>query len=431
MPFKNIKNFLLNKKILVFAVSAILTANLILGYSVYSYGNSEAPDEGYSAIYKLMFVLQKVRKDYVDADKASYQVLIKGAMKGMLRELDPFCSYMEPEGYKELVDDTEGREFGGVGIVVTFRNHALEVIAPMEDTPGFKAGIKSGDIIMSIDNRPTSSMTIDDCIKLLKGTPGTSVSIVIYRESEDMKREITIERANIEVSSIKGAKVIEEGIGFLRITQFNVPSAAQLDENLKKLKEQNIKALIIDLRGNPGGLLTAAAGVAELFLPYGNLIVFTKGRTGEQADQRFKSTGMTHYTDFPIVLLVNGGSASASEIVSGALQDHKRAVLVGEKTFGKGCVQSVLPLEDGAAIKLTTALYYTPSERVIQEHGIEPDVKVVMNPEDLFKIRLKQITKPADEKEKPLPGEPELRDIQLDYAIGTLKGMMIQQEWMK
>jgi carboxyl-terminal processing protease len=170
--------------------------------------------------------------------------------------------------------------------------------------------------------------------------------------------------------------------------------------------------------------------VAELFLPHGKLIVFTKGREGERADQRITSSGTTHYTDFPMVILVNSGSASASEIVSGALQDHKRAVLVGEKTFGKGCVQSVLPLEDGAAIKLTTALYYTPSERVIQDHGIEPDVKVVMNPEDLFKIRMKQAM-PNSDTNKVLSVTPEIRDVQLDYAIGTLKGMMIQQEWMK
>jgi carboxyl-terminal processing protease len=422
MPFKNIKNFLLNKKILVFAVSAILTANLILGYSVYSYGNSEAPDEGYSAIYKLMFVLQKVRKDYVDADKASYQVLIKGAMKGMLRELDPFCSYMEPEGYKELVDDTEGREFGGVGIVVTFRNHALEVIAPMEDTPGFKAGIKSGDIIMSIDNRPTSSMTIDDCIKLLKGTPGTSVSIVIYRESEDMKREITIERANIEVSSIKGAKVIEEGIGFLRITQFNVPSAAQLDENLKKLKEQNIKALIIDLRGNPGGLLTSAIELCSRFLEKGELVVSTEGRLPSQK-QEYRSLKCDKYLDLKIGILVDGNSASASEIFAACLQDHKRAIVIGDKTFGKGSVQTIFALpENGGAIRLTTAKYYTPGRRIIHENGVEPDIKVPISMKLMDKIYTQRLSYSGLIKPE---GPNSVRDVQLERAVEVMKGICL------
>jgi carboxyl-terminal processing protease len=422
MPFKNITNFLLNKKILVFAVSAILTANLILGYSVYSYGNSEAPDEGYSAIYKLMFVLQKVRKDYVDADKASYQVLIKGAMKGMLRELDPFCSYMEPEGYKELVDDTEGREFGGVGIVVTFRNHALEVIAPMEDTPGFKAGIKSGDIIMSIDNRPTSSMTIDDCIKLLKGTPGTSVSIVIYRESEDMKREITIERANIEVSSIKGAKVIEEGIGFLRITQFNVPSAAQLDENLKKLKAQNIKALIIDLRGNPGGLLTSAIELCSRFLEKGELVVSTEGRLPSQK-QEYRSLKCDKYLDLKIGILVDGNSASASEIFAACLQDHKRAIVIGDKTFGKGSVQTIFALpENGGAIRLTTAKYYTPGRRIIHENGVEPDIKVPISLKLMDKIYTQRLSYSGLIKPE---GPNSVRDVQLERAVEVMKGICL------
>ena len=410
------------KNILVFAVCAILAVNLVVGYSVYSSGSSEAPDEGYASIYKFMFVLQKVRKDYVDANKANYQALLKGAMKGMLRELDPFCSYMEPEGYKDLVEDTEGREFGGIGIVVTFKNHALEVIAPMEDTPGFKAGIKSGDIIMSIDNHPTSSMTLDDCIKLLKGPPGTSVTISIYRESEDAKKDITIERANIEVSSVKGAKVIEDGIGFLRITQFNIPSAAQLDESLKKLREQKIKALIIDLRGNPGGLLTSAIELCSRFLETGELVVSTEGRLPSQK-QEYRSLRCDKYLDIKIGILVDGNSASASEIFAACLQDHKRAIVVGEKTFGKGSVQTIFALpENGGAIRLTTAKYYTPSRRVIHENGVEPDIKVPISQKMMDKIYTQRLSSSGVIKPE---GLDTVRDVQLERAVEVMKGICL------
>lgn len=422
MSYKNITTLLNKKNMLVFTVSVFLTINLLVGYSVYSSSTSDAPDEGYSYIYKFMFVLQKVRKDYVDANKATYQSLIKGAMKGMLRELDPFCSYMEPEGYKELVEDTEGREFGGIGIVVTFRNHALEVIAPMEDTPGFKAGIKSGDIILSIDGRPTISMTLDDCIKLLKGPPGTSVTISIYRESEDVKKDITIERANIEVSSIKGAKVIEGGIGFLRVTQFNVPSAAQLDENLKKLKEQNIKALIIDLRGNPGGLLTSAIELCSRFLETGELVVSTEGRLPSQK-QEYRSLRCDKYLDLKIGILVDGNSASASEIFAACLQDHKRAIVIGDKTFGKGSVQTIFALPDnGGAIRLTTAKYYTPSRRVIHENGIEPDIKVPISMKMMDKIYTQRLSYSGVIKPD---GPNAVRDVQLERAVEVLKGICL------
>ncbi len=422
MSFKSITALLRKKNILLLAVSSVLIINLLVGYSVYSSGNSEAPDEGYASIYKFMFVLQKVRNDYVDANKANYQALIKGAMKGMLRELDPFCSYMEPEGYKELVEDTEGREFGGIGIVVNSRNHMLEVIAPMEDTPAFKAGIKAGDMIMSIDSRPTNSMTLDECIKLLKGPPGTSVTITVYRESEDSKKDLTIERANIEVSSIKGAKVIEDGIGFLRVTQFNVPTAAQLDESLKKLKEQNIKALIIDLRGNPGGLLTSAIEMCSRFLETGELVVSTEGRLQSQK-QEYRSLRCDKYMNLKIGILVDGNSASASEIFAACLQDHKRAIVVGDKTFGKGSVQTIFALpENGGAIRLTTAKYYTPGRRVIHENGVEPDIKVPVNPKTMDKIYTQRLSYSGVIKPE---GPNSVRDVQLERAVEVMKGICL------
>ncbi len=390
---------------------------------------AESYTNAYDAITLFTKVLEEVHRSYVDTNEAGYDSLVRHAMTGMLQDLDPYSQFLDKESYKDMKDDTEGH-FSGVGLVVSMKDGMLTVVSPMEDTPAFRAGLLSGDVLVEINGEETRDMSLSDAVKKMRGEAGTSIKLKSIRPATHEAKESTIVRAEIEVASVKDAKLLDDGVGYIRITQFNEPTAADLKEALKKLTDQKMKTLVLDLRGNPGGLLTAAAGVAELFLPHGNLIVFTKGRDGKKSDQRFTSSGKTHYTDFPMVILINGGSASASEIVSGALQDQKRAVLVGEKTFGKGCVQSILPLEDGAAVKLTTALYYTPSERVIQDHGIEPDVKVEMDPEDLFKLRLKQAQKDG-EVDKDLPIEPEIRDVQLDYAIGTLKGMMIQQEWMK
>jgi carboxyl-terminal processing protease len=390
---------------------------------------AESYTNAYDAIALFTKVLEEVHRSYVDTNEAGYDSLVRHAMTGMLQDLDPYSQFLDKESYKDMKDDTEGH-FSGVGLVVSMKDGMLTVVSPMEDTPAFRAGLLSGDVLVEIDGEETRDMSLSDAVKKMRGEAGTSIKLKSIRPSTHEVKESTIVRAEIEVASVKDAKLLDDGIGYIRITQFNEPTADNLKTELKKLVDQKMKALVLDLRSNPGGLLTAAGGVAKLFLPRGDLIVFTKGREGENADQRILSYGNTHYTDFPMVILVNGGSASASEIVSGALQDQKRAVLVGEKTFGKGCVQSVLPLEDGAAVKLTTALYYTPSERVIQDHGIEPDVKVEMDPEDLFKLRLKKAQKDG-EADKDLPIEPEIRDVQLDYAIGTLKGMLIQQEWMK
>jgi len=390
---------------------------------------AESYTNAYEAIALFTKVLEEVHRSYVDTNESGYDSLIRHAMTGMLQDLDPYSQFMDKESYKDIKEDAAGR-FSGVGLVVVMKAGLLTVVSPMEDTPAFRAGILSGDIIVEIDGEETRELSLSDAVKKMRGEANTEVMLKIIRPSTHEVKEHTITREEIAVASVKDAKLLDGGIGYIRLTQFNEPTAEDLKAELKKLTDQKMKALVLDLRGNPGGLLTSAGGVAELFLPRGDLIVFTKGRSGEQADRRIKSSGNTHYADFPMVILVNGGSASAAEIVSGALQDHKRAVLVGEKTFGKGSVQSVLPLEDGAAIKLTTAKYYTPSERVIHGNGIEPDVKVVMKPEDLFKIRLKQAQKDG-ETDDDLPAEPELRDVQLDYAIGTLKGMLIQQEWMK
>jgi len=403
----------------------ILTVLLSTGLCV---GAAESYTNAYEAIALFTKVLEEVHRSYVDTNEAGYDSLIRHALSGMLQDLDPYSQFLDEDGYEGMKDDTSGH-FGGVGLVISMKSGLLTVVSPMEDTPAFRAGLLSGDIIIEIDGEETRAMSLSGAVKKMRGEPGTDVTLKALRPATHEVKEHTITRDDIKVASVKDAKILEDGIGYIRITQFNEPTADKLKEELEKLTEQEMQALVLDLRGNPGGLLTSAAGVAELFRPRGELIVFTKGRT-EKGRQEFKSSGGTHYKDFPIVILVNGGSASASEIVAGALQDHKRAVLVGEKTFGKGSVQTVLPLENGAAVKLTTAKYYTPSERVIHDNGIEPNITVEMNPEDLFKIRLKQAQENG-EADKELPTDPEVRDIQLDYALGTLKGMMIQQEWMK
>jgi len=383
----------------------------------------------YDAIALFTKVLEEVHRSYVDGDDAGYDQLIRHALTGMLQELDPYSQFMDERSYEDMKDDTSGH-FGGIGIVISMKTGLLTVVSPMEDTPGFRAGILSGDIIVEVAGEETREMSLSAAVKLMRGEPGTEVIIKTVRPSTHETQEITIVREEINVASVKDAELLEDHIGYVRITQFNEPTGGKLKTEIQTLVDEGLEALVIDLRGNPGGLLIAAAEVAELFLPKGELIVFTKGRAHENHRQIFKSSGKAHWVDFPIAILVNGGSASASEIVAGALQDHKRAVLVGEKTFGKGSVQSILPLEDGSAVKLTTAKYYTPSERVIHDNGIEPDIVVEMPMEDLYQLLIQKAQKNG-EADLNVETDSDLRDIQLETAAGALKGMLIQQDWEK
>ncbi len=389
----------------------------------------ESFTNAYDAIALFTKVLEEVHRSYVDTDDAGYDQLIRHALTGMLQELDPYSQFMDEDSYEDMKDDTSGH-FGGIGIVISMKSGLLTVVSPMEDTPGFRAGILSGDIIVEVNGEETREMSLSEAVKLMRGEPGTEVIIKTVRPSTHETKEITIIREEINVASVKDTEMLERQIGYVRITQFNEPTGEKLKTEIQTLMEEEMEALIIDLRGNPGGLLTAAAEVAELFLPKGELIVFTKGRAHENHKQVFKSSGPTHWIDFPIAILVNGGSASASEIVAGALQDHKRAVLVGEKTFGKGSVQSILPLEDGSAVKLTTAKYYTPSERVIHDNGIEPDIEIKMPIEDLYQLLIQKAQKNG-ETDLDVETDSDLHDIQLETATGALKGMLIQQKWAK
>lgn len=391
--------------------------------------SEESVTNAYDALALFTKVLENVHRSYVDEEDAGYDQLIRHALAGMLQELDPYSQFLNEESYKCMKDDTSGH-FGGIGIVISMKSGLLTVVSPMEDTPGFRAGILSGDIIIEVDGEETREMSLSESVKLMRGEPGTEVIIKTVRPSTHETKEITIIREEINVASVKDAELLENQIGYVRITQFNAPTGEKLKTEIQTLVDEGLEALVIDLRGNPGGLLTAAAEVAELFLPKGEMIVFTQGRTQGNQRQVFKSSGGAHWLDFPIAILVNGGSASASEIVAGALQDHKRAVLVGEKTFGKGSVQSILPLQDGSAVKLTTAKYYTPSERVIHDKGIEPDIVIEMPLEDLYKLRTQKARKNVD-PDLGIETNAVLHDLQLETATGALKGMLIQQKWTK
>ena len=368
-------------------------------------------------------VLEQVRELYVDTNKVAYTNLIYGAMRGMLQSLDPHSQFLDPATYQDMKDDTSG-QFGGLGIFVGMKDGLPTVISPMEDTPGFRAGILPGDKIIEVDGKTTEGLALDEVVKKMRGLPGSKVVLRLMRPKTQVLRTVEVVRAEINVPSVKDAQVLDEGIGYIRLLQFTEHTATDLQKGLDDLNKQGLRAFILDLRNNPGGLLSSAVEVSQKFLHKGDLIVSTVGRTDKQLLVE-KAGGRIHYLDFPMAILVNGGSASAAEIVSGALQDQHRAFLVGEKTFGKGSVQSVIPLEDGSALKLTTAKYYTPGHRVIHEHGIEPDIVVAMPPEDFRKLWLQRQrpknAPPAEDAES----DAHVTDVQLERAVDALKGVLI------
>jgi carboxyl-terminal processing protease len=333
---------------------------------------SAVPRQDYESLEAFTNVLSIVKKNYVeDVDTKN---LVTGAINGMLSSLDPHSAYLTPDLYKELQMDTQGR-FGGLGIEITVRNGVLTVVSPIEDTPAFKAGVKPGDMIFKIEDEFTKDMTLVDAVKKMRGPKGTKINISIKREGIPELIDFSLVRDTIRVQSVR-SRTLEEGYGYVRLAQFQERSDRDVQKALEKLSAEKggIKGLVLDLRNNPGGLLTQAVRVSDLFLDSG-LIVYTEGRIESQKQKYFAQKEGT-WSGFPMVVLVNGGSASASEIVAGALQDHKRAVVLGTKTFGKGSVQTILPLDDNSALRLTTARYFTPAGRSIQALGIVPDIVV-------------------------------------------------------
>lgn len=318
-------------------------------------------------------VFQRIKDDYVEAvdDKA----LLENAIQGMLSGLDPHSNYLKPEEYDRIMSSTKG-EFGGLGIEVGMEDGFVKVISPIDDTPAQRAGIKAGDMIIRLDDTPVKGMTLNDAVEVMRGDPGTKILLTIIRETEEKPLKIEIVRDIIKIESIK-SRLLEPGYGYVRVSHFQARTVEDLNKAIDELKKDNtgdIKGLILDLRNNPGGILKAAVEVSDAFLSEG-IIVYTEGRI-DDASLKFDARPDDLIHGAPIVVLVNGGSASASEIVAGALQDHKRAVIMGHQTFGKGSVQTILPMNNNAALKLTTARYYTPAGRSIQAEGIEPDIKL-------------------------------------------------------
>lgn len=426
----------MKKRLLYGLLLTALTLNLFLGARIYfSYAQAGEKDDVYQNIELFTRVLERVRKDYVDGDKVSYKDLIYAALKGMLNSLDPHSEFMEADKYNDLKNDTEGL-FGGVGIVISVRDNTLTVISPMEDTPAFKAGILTGDRIVKIEGRSTEKLSLPDAVKRLRGTPGTDVNISVLRPSTGQVRDLQLTRAEIKVDTVKDVNsrrefpLDDDKIGYIRLTQFGEQTSTELEDALKKLDKQGMQALILDLRNNPGGLLDQAAKVCEKFLPKSQLIVSTEGRHAEERSE-FRSSGRGAHPTLPLAILVNNGSASASEIVAGCLQDTtaagaSRAIIIGEQTFGKGSVQKILPLGDGSALRLTTAKYYTPSHKVIHEKGITPDIVVPMTVEEDEALILRRSpggieTLPDDQREKILG----THDVQMERARDVLKGITL------
>ena len=425
------------KRITLFIVAVSLLA-LLAGFGIQHRGNAQAAND-YESIELFTDVLSIVKKSYVE--EVDTKKLIYGAINGMLSSLDPHSSFMPPEMYKEMKIETKG-SFGGLGIEISIKDGLLTVISPIEDTPAFKAGIKAGDQILKIDDRFTKDMSIMDAVKRMRGEKGTRVILTIMREGFDKPKEFPLIRDIIQVKSVK-YKTLDDGFGYVRIAQFQEKTDDDLVAALASLRRSNggkLRGLVLDLRNDPGGLLDQAVRVADHFLPEGKLIVYTEGREKESR-MRYTADKGEKEPDYPIVVLINSGSASASEIVAGAMQDHKRAVIMGTQSFGKGSVQTIIPLSDNSGLRLTTARYYTPSGRSIQAKGISPDIVVekmelsTTEKKDGMHIREKdlenhfetEVVEPKEEKKEekapPYKTDEQIKgDYQILRALDLLKG---------
>jgi carboxyl-terminal processing protease len=373
-----------------------------------------------------------IQTDYVDEVKA--KDLIYGALKGMLAALDPHSQFLDPDTYNELKVDTEGK-FGGLGIEITIKDGLLTVVTPIDDTPAWNAGIKSKDRIVKIDNELTRDMTLTDAVKKMRGKVGEMVNLTILRESEKKLIEFKIVRGVIKIQDIKDARILEDEIGYIRLVEFRESTANDLNKAIEKLKKLGLNALILDLRNNPGGLLESAVDVVEKFIPKGKIIVSTKGRLASQ-NMEFLSASSNTVVDLPMVVLINEGSASGSEIVAAALQDYKRAIILGVKSFGKGSVQTIIPLNDGSALRLTTSKYFTPLNKQIHGKGVIPDIivedgKIELVVKEGDALKNQEIFDELQKKEKPAEDKKTFdykTDNQLVHAVDILKASRIFKE---
>lgn len=409
---------------------ALVLAGAVFGLSLdAAEGDSQGKEPAaYAPLSVFAKVLQLVRQDYVDDSKSAYPALISAALKGMLSSLDPHSQFLESRDYKAVQDDTRSR-FSGVGVVLTQKDGRLVVVSTMEGGPAERAGVLSGDQVLRIDGQLAEKLGVTEAAGLLRGESGAAVGMTIYRPSNRDTLEVELQREAISVPSVRDARLLpregtgEPNVGYVRITQFNTTTASELLKALEGLEKKGMQGLILDLRGNPGGLLEAAIEVAAHFLPAGSLVVSTEGRVNSQNKFYRTPANSVPRANYPIAVLVNGGSASAAEILAGALKDLRRAVLVGETTFGKGSVQSVIPLADGSAVRLTTAKYYTPGKQVIHEQGIQPTIRASFSAEQerLLALQRREGTLEAREKSE-LAG---FLDSQLERASETLRAVLL------
>ncbi len=385
-------------------------------------------DTGYADIATFAKAVELIRQDYVDGNKVSYHDLVYAAMKGMLSSLDPHSQFMDPDDFKDMQDDTRSR-FNGLGVEVAVKDGLLTVVTPMEDTPAAKAGILAGDQILKINGVSTDKLGLQDAVNVLRGESGQKITLTILRPSSKEIKDYPLERKEIKVQSVKGARLLDPEltgpfkVGYIRIVQFNEPTAEEFGKALDNLQKEGMQALVLDLRNNPGGLLNSAVDVLGQFLPPNTKVVSTQGRASSQKHDYSTPVGVKERPRFPLVVLVNEGSASGSEIVAGALKDLHRAIVVGETTFGKGSVQNVMQLPDGSALRFTTAKYYTPSKTVIQGNGVIPNILVPLsNEQDRAVAALRNSDKiPANEAN----GIIKSKDLQMMRGIDALKGVMI------
>lgn len=411
-------------------------------------GEAESPEAEALPLNELRTfteIFAKIKSDYVE--QVDDKELLENAIRGMLEGLDPHSAYLDEDSYKDLQEGTSG-EFGGLGIEVGMENGFVKVISPIDDTPAQKAGIKAGDLIIKLDDRSVKGMSLNDAVDIMRGKPGDPITLTIIRESEEKPLVITVVRDIIKTKSVR-FETLEPGFGYLRISSFQSHTVENLRQAIYQLKEDNsgkLKGIVLDLRNNPGGILTAAVGVSDMFLNKG-MIVYTEGRK-KDSKLKFNAKPNAKLPDVPLIVLVNAGSASASEIVAGALQDHGRGIIMGEKTFGKGSVQTILPMNNNAALKLTTARYYTPNGRSIQASGITPDIIIdkvkISKIEEAFGTSVKEadlighldngqeeapVTEGDEELKKDISEEETVplssRDYELYEALNVLKGLAI------
>jgi carboxyl-terminal processing protease len=422
-------------------LTILLTAFMLLtGVLGWQNGRSSSPsptdpkpaDDSYR--YTLLFarVMEMIRQDYVDENKAGYKDLTYAALRGMLGSLDPHSQFLDEDAFADIERETKG-EFNGLGIVVGMKENSIVILSPMEDSPGGRAGLLPGDRILRINGKNTEKMTLPMAIRALKGSPGETTALTLLRPVAGATGggtvfDVTLTRETIRVASVKESRLLpatlagQNKIGYIRIEEFGENTPNEIDHALEGLEQQGMQSLVIDLRNNPGGLLDSAVDVAGKFVPPGTVIVTTRGRTPDQT-QEFRSRGQRAHADYPIVLLINGYSASASEILAGAMKDLNRAILVGETTFGKGSVQSVQQLGNGVGLRLTTAKYYTPSNKSIQGTGIAPDIEVPISEteeRDIVQANSKR-TLLTDETAK-------MSDRQLERAVSSLRSIEIYNE---